>query len=197
MKRLVIATKNIGKFREISSFLNGIYERFFSLNDFKENIEVVEDRDHYSENAIKKARKIGDRFEIDTLSDDSGLEVEALEGRPGIFSSRYGSNDEERVARLLGELEGVPWEKRKAVFKAFLALYLPEKERGYIFYGCLSGYIGFEKHGVGGFGYDPVFFVPELNRYLAEISTEEKNTISHRGRALQSMKRFLVSGQLY
>jgi len=190
MRSVIIATENIGKFREIKALLENEFDEFYSLRDFDEQVTVDEDSELYAENAMKKARKIGDRFGIPTIADDSGLEVEALGGRPGVRSSRYGKNDEERIARLLGELKGIPWEQRGAVFKAYLAFYLPEKDRRYVFYGELRGTIGLEKHGQHGFGFDPVFYISELDKYLAEISMEEKNRLSHRGRAIQAFINF-------
>lgn len=197
MKNLIIATENAGKFIEISTLLNHEFDRIYSLSSFNDPVEVVEDGESYSENAMKKARKVGDRYCMCTLADDSGLEVEALGNGPGLWSSRYGENDDARIARLLKELEGVPWEKRRAVFKAYLALYLPQKEREYLFYGQLEGIILFERCGTGGFGYDPVFYVPELDKCLADVSPEEKNRISHRGRAIQSLMTFLGTTDLF
>ncbi len=191
MKNLIIATTNKGKFSELKPLLTGHFQRIYSLLDFQETIDVVEDSPYYATNAMKKARKIGEHFGMPALADDSGLEVAALDERPGIYSSRYGQNDEERIERLLRELNGIPWDRRQAKFKAYVALYLPEKDRCYIFYGQLKGFIGFEKHGVGGFGYDPVFYSPELGKYLAEISTDEKNRVSHRGRAIALLKKFI------
>lgn len=186
MKSLVIATENTGKFREIAALLKNEFDSLLSLADFPEKITIDEDSDLYVENAMKKARKIGDRFGLHTLADDSGLEVKALGGRPGVRSSRYGETDDDRIFRLLSELRGIPWEEREAVFKAYLAFYMPERERCYVFYGELRGVIGFEKHGLKGFGFDPVFYVPELEKYLAELPVDEKNSLSHRGRAIQS-----------
>jgi XTP/dITP diphosphohydrolase len=191
MSQVIIATENMGKLREIRDLLAHEFDAFHSLRDFEEKVSIEEDSPLYVENAIKKARKIGDRFCLPTIADDSGLEVEALGGRPGALSSRYGQNDGERIERLLNELDGVPWERRRAVFKAYIVLYLPEKEREHLFYGHLSGFIGFVKRGDKGFGYDPVFYVPELDRYLAELTVEEKNLLSHRGRALHALKTFL------
>jgi XTP/dITP diphosphohydrolase len=190
MRSVIIATANIGKFKEIKALLENEFDKFYSLKDFDEQVSVNEDSDLYAENAMKKARKIGDRFGIHTMADDSGLEVKALGGRPGVRSSRYGENDDERVARLLGELKGVPWGQREAVFKAYLAFYLPERDRCYVFYGELRGIIGLERHGQGGFGFDPVFYVPELEKYLAELDMEEKNRLSHRGKAIQAFRAF-------
>ena len=191
MKNLIIATTNRGKFAELKPLLAGHFKEIYSLADFPETLEVAEDSPHYSENAMKKARKVGGHFGMPALADDSGLEVAALNGRPGIHSSRYGENDDERVARLLRELDGIPWDDRKAKFKAYVALYLPEKDRCYVFYGELSGFIGFERRGSNGFGYDPVFYSPDLGKYLAEITTEEKNRLSHRGRAIALLKKFV------
>ena len=191
MKNIIIATTNRGKFEEIRHLISGHFEEIHSLLDFDDAMVVDEDSPHYAENAMKKARKVGDHFGIPALADDSGLEVEALDGRPGIHSSRYGKNDEDRIRRLLRELDGVPRERRRATFKAYVALYHPVKDRCYVFYGELKGYIGLEEHGSGGFGYDPVFYSPELGKYLAELSTEEKNALSHRGRAIANLKRFI------
>lgn len=190
MRSIIIATENMGKFREITALLRDEFEKFYSLRDFDEKIPIDEDSDFYIENAMKKARKIGDRFGMHAIADDSGLEVKALGGRPGVRSSRYGKNDDERIARLLSELDGVPREEREAVFKAYLAFYMPERERCYVFYGELRGIIGLEKHGQSGFGFDPIFYVPELDKYLAELPMEEKNWLSHRGKAIQAFKDF-------
>jgi len=191
MKEIIIATENTGKLEEIKSLLGDTFDKFYCLKDFEEKISIDEDSPLYVANALKKARKVGDRFGIPTLADDSGLEVEALQGRPGVYSSRYGKNDDERIARLLAELKDVPWKQRMAAFKAYLVFYMPEQERCYLFYGELRGYIGFEKHGVKGFGYDPLFYVPECNQYLAEMEMGEKNALSHRGKALLALKDFL------
>ena len=194
MRSLIIATGNKGKFLEIGDFLAGDFDRFYSLSDFDEKVEVEEDSPLYTENVIKKARKIGDRFGMAALADDSGLEVDALGGRPGVYSARYGANDEERIDRLLSELKGVEEEQRGAVFKAYLAFYLPEREVSYVFYGALQGFITRERRGAHGFGYDPVFYVPEFKKTMAELTLEEKNRLSHRGKALLSFKHFLNVG---
>jgi XTP/dITP diphosphohydrolase len=191
MKEVVVATENQGKLEEIRSLLGDTFDRYYCLKDFPEKIFIDEDSLLYVANAMKKARKAGDRFGLYTLADDSGLEVEALQGRPGVFSSRYGKDDNERVSRLLAELEGIPWERRKATFKAYVVLYMPAQERCYVFYGHLDGYIGLERHGEGGFGYDPIFYEPQLKQYLAELTTEAKNAVSHRGKAIFALKAFL------
>jgi len=191
MKDVIIATENTDKFEEIRSLLGNTFERYHSLKDFREKVVVDEDQPSYVANALKKARKVGDRFGIATLSDDSGLEVEALQGRPGVYSSRYGKDDNDRLTKLLSELQGIPFEQRRAIFKSYVVLYMPEQERCYVFYGALKGYIGFERHGTGGFGYDPVFYVPQLKKYIAELSITEKNALSHRGKAVLALKNFL------
>jgi XTP/dITP diphosphohydrolase len=191
MKDVIIATENAGKLDEIKSLLGNTFERYYCLKDLPDKVIVDEDQPSYVANALKKARKVGDRYSIATLSDDSGLEVEALQGRPGVYSSRYGKNDDERLTRLLGELTGVPFEQRRAVFKSYVVLYMPEQERCYVFYGELKGYIGFERHGTGGFGYDPVFYEPHLKKYIAELGITEKNALSHRGKAILALKNFL------
>src|SRR5512145_656349 len=138
MRDIIIATENVGKFEEITSLLGSTFERYCNLRDFPEKIVINEDQPHYVANALKKARKVGDRFNMITLADDSGLEVEALQGRPGVYSSRYGKDDNERLTKLLGELQGVPFEERKAVFKSYVVLYMPVQERCYVFYGDLK-----------------------------------------------------------
>jgi XTP/dITP diphosphohydrolase len=188
---IVVATANKGKLKEIREYLAGTFTTFFSLADFDEKVEVDEDQPTYYENAWKKARKVGNRFGIATLADDSGLEVEALQGRPGVESARYGANDQERVDRLLRELAGVPTEGRTALFRAYLVYYLPHVGQTFMFYGSLRGYIGVARRGEQGFGYDPVFMLPESGKALSELSLEEKNSISHRGQALARFKKFL------
>jgi XTP/dITP diphosphohydrolase len=192
LREIIIATANEGKFREIRKDLSGLFDKFYSLADLPEQISVEEDAGSYAGNAWKKARKISTAFDIGTLADDSGLEVEALGGRPGIYSSRYGATDAERIERLLREMKDVPWEKRKAAFRAYLVFFMPDSERGYIFYGSLEGYIAREMSGGGGFGFDPVFYLPGRNLCLAELSLDEKNSISHRGKALKTFRGFMT-----
>ncbi len=191
MKEIIIATANQGKFREIREELSGIFDRFYSLADLPEKVTVEEDAGTYAGNAWKKARMIGSRFDLPTLADDSGLEVEALGGRPGVYSSRYGKTDEERIERLLEEMHGIDWERRKASFRAYLVYYMTGLGRGYIFYGGLRGYIAEERRGMGGFGFDPVFYLSEKGRCLAELTMEEKNAVSHRGKALRAFRSFM------
>ena len=196
MRDLIIATTNMGKFAEIGEQLAGCFGRLYSLLDFSDRNSVAEDQESYAENALKKARKFGDQLGMDTLADDSGLEVDALQGRPGIYSARYGKDDAGRIERLLGEMQGIADGQRGAIFKAYLAFYMPKEDRGYLFYGSVRGSIGHKRCGQGGFGFDPVFYVPELGKYMAELTVEEKNRVSHRGKALAAFKHFLKMGLL-
>ncbi len=193
IKTIIVATRNEGKMNEFRQALKDLFEKIYFLPELPFFDDLKEDETSYVSNAMKKARKVGERFGIPSIADDSGLEVDFLGGRPGVTSSRYGKNDEERIGRLLTELEGLPWDERTAKFRAYLALYLPEPERYYVFYGDLKGIIGFEKRGEYGFGFDPVFFVPSIGKYLSELDTHEKNRISHRGKALMALKEFLRS----
>lgn len=193
IKEVLIATHNPGKFVEFKEELKDAFDTIYSLSDFGLSVDFEEGEVSYAQNAMVKSRKAGDLLGIPTIADDSGLEVEFLGGRPGLLSKRYGMNDSERIDRLLKELSGVPWEKRRAKFKAYLSFYIPDKEQYQIFYGELEGIIGFERREGYGFGYDPIFFVPSLNLYLSELEPAEKNKLSHRGKALRILKSYLWS----
>jgi XTP/dITP diphosphohydrolase len=194
IKEIVIATTNQGKVKELAELLDGVFEKIGSLNDYDVFPNIVEDGKTFGENALKKARAIAIFTKKTTLADDSGLEVEALEGRPGIFSSRYaGENagDKENIKKLLEELKGIT--DRKARFVCSLALVFPDAQE-IIVEGTCDGIILDEPRGQGGFGYDPVFFLPELNKTMAELQRQEKNLISHRGRAVKALIMY-VSGR--
>lgn len=189
MRNIVIATKNRGKLKEFKEMLSDIPVNILSLCDFPD-IEVEENGKTFDENALIKAKKVVQLTGTAALSDDSGLEVEALEGRPGVHTARFAgpfASDRENIEKLLNELKGVPAEKRKARFVCCLCFVLPDG-RIIIEHGYLEGFITFEPRGTMGFGYDPVFFVPELGKTLAEATLEEKNAVSHRARAMQKMK---------
>ncbi|MDN5331754.1 MAG: XTP/dITP diphosphohydrolase [Tepidanaerobacteraceae bacterium] len=193
MPNLVIATKNQGKLKEFKAMLSDIPLNVLSLGDFQE-IEVDENGKTFEENALIKAKKVVQMTGDAVLSDDSGLEVEVLGGRPGVHTARYagpGASDHENIEKLLKELEGVPPEKRKARFVCCLCLALPDG-RIFVEHGYLEGFITFEPKGTMGFGYDPVFFVPELGKTLSEATPQEKNAVSHRARAMQKMKKHLL-----
>jgi XTP/dITP diphosphohydrolase len=192
-QEVVIATRNPGKFREIKAILSSLPLKFLSLEDFPDIPDVVEDGATFAENAGKKARTIADFTDRPAIADDSGLAVDALQGRPGVFSSRYaGENatDRERYQKLLEEMASIPEGQRQARFVCTVAVALP-RGRMEVVEGECRGRITFAPRGKGGFGYDPIFFVPEFDKTMAELDPEEKNRISHRARALEKLKALL------
>ena len=184
--KIVVATTNRHKVWEIYLVLKDLKIDLVSLETLSNISLPVEDQHSFKGNALKKARAVAKQTGMAVLADDSGLEVDALSGRPGIYSARYaGENatDEENNQRLLKELTGVPHKKRRAHYTCVIALILPSGEEK-TFRGRCDGIITTEKRGVGGFGYDPLFYLPRFKKTMAEISVERKNKISHRGRAL-------------
>jgi XTP/dITP diphosphohydrolase len=187
---VVIASKNPGKIREIREALDLAGLNLLTFEDLGDWEEPEETGSTFQENAIIKATALGDMFGRAAMADDSGLEVDHLGGRPGIHSSRYAGpqGDADRnIARLLGELEGVPRDRRTARFVCVIALALPGGEVK-LARGECEGTILEERRGEGGFGYDPVFQPVGFDRSMAELSLEEKNAISHRGKALRAMR---------
>jgi len=173
--------------------LEGMGVEILSLYDYPEFPGIEEDGTSFFENALKKARSVSLHTSETVIADDSGLEVEVLGGRPGVHSARYAgvsATDEENNEILLKELHGIPLKKRKAAFKCILVLY---KSNGTYqsFGGTLEGLIGREPKGREGFGYDPVFVVPEYGCTVAELSSDIKNTISHRAKALKKLRNSL------
>jgi XTP/dITP diphosphohydrolase len=190
---VVIATRNPGKFREIKAILSSLPLKFLSLEDFSDLPEMVEDGVTFAENAGKKARTIADLTGRPTIADDSGLAVDALQGRPGVFSSRYAgekATDQERYQKLLKEMTAIPEGQRQAKFVCAMAVALPGGQMEVVEGEC-RGHITFAPRGNHGFGYDPIFFVPEFGRTMAELEPQEKNRISHRARALEKLKSLL------
>lgn len=193
MKELVVATANRGKLRELEQLLDGTVTRLFSPADFPVFPEVVEDGETFAENAVKKARSAALATGKPVIADDSGLVVDELGGRPGVRSARFAgerASDAENNAKLLRELAGVPAERRTAAFCCVIALCLPGGEC-LTFEGRLEGVILDEPRGTGGFGYDPLFLVPDYGQTLAELPLVIKNTISHRGKAFARLKEYL------
>lgn len=187
IEEIVLATGNKGKIREFTGLLEGAFGKIVSLNDLESPPEVIEDGKTFKENALKKARAIAVYSGIPALADDSGLEVEALGGRPGVYSARYageGATDRDNINKLLLEFRGV--ENSKARFVCVLALVTPEGKE-IIAEGSCEGVILTEPRGKGGFGYDPVFYLPEFGKTMAEIPPTLKNRISHRARAAGSL----------
>jgi len=194
MKELVVATGNKGKLVEVAEILKGCVERILSPADFPGGLpEVEEDGATFEENALKKARSAALATGKPVIADDSGLCVDALGGAPGVISARYsgeGATDAKNNAKLLADLAGVPVGRRTGAFHCVIALCLPDGTC-HTFDGALPGVILEEERGSGGFGYDPLFLVPEFGQTFAELELEKKNAISHRGRALELLKEHL------
>jgi XTP/dITP diphosphohydrolase len=188
-KQIVLATRNQGKVREFNRLFADLGWEAVSLDAFSDAPEVVEDGETFEANALKKATTISAYLGVAAVGDDSGLEVDALEGRPGVYSARYAgetATDEENWRKLLKELSGVPLEKRTARFRCVLALVEPGREP-IVASGHCEGVIVHEPAGTNGFGYDPVFFLPQQMRTMAQLTAEEKNRISHRSMALRRL----------
>ena len=185
---LVIATRNKGKTLEIKALLKGFPVEIKNLDDFGPIPHLEEDGDTFDENAYKKASFAARILGLPALADDSGLTVEALDGAPGIHSARYaGENatDEQRYLQLLGEMEGKS--NRKAAFECVISIAVPTGP-ALTYEARCEGLITTEPAGSNGFGYDPVFFYPPYNKTFAQITREEKNSISHRGKALAELR---------
>ncbi len=186
---IILATNNKSKVKEISEMMSGSDITFVSLADAGINVEVEETGTTFEENALLKAREICKLSGKPTISDDSGLEIDALDGAPGIYSSRFMGEDTSYDIKnnaLIEKLENVADPDRTARFRCCMALVLPDG-REFITEGAMEGIIAREPKGINGFGYDPILFIPEYNRTSAELSSEEKNNISHRGEALRKM----------
>ena len=193
MKEIVLATRNRHKGEELASLLGDAGIRIRTLAEFPSAPEVEEDGETCEANAIKKAAEIARATGVTAVADDTGLEVDALDGRPGPFAARYageGATYEDNCRKLLRELEGVAPERRTARFLTVAAIASPGGEVQTT-RGILEGAITDVSRGERGFGYDPVFYVPELGKTLAEMTPEEKNRISHRAKAFMQMKGLL------
>ena len=193
MLEVVLATRNRGKIREIEIFLKDENIRVLSLNDFPEATEVDEEGETFRDNALRKARYAARLTQKLAVADDSGLEVDALDGDPGVFSARFAgekATDDEKNDKLLHALKEVAPEKRGASFRCVLALVEPSGEHTVIEEAC-RGVILSEKRGRRGFGYDPLFFYPPYDRTFAELTGAEKNRVSHRGKALRKLREVL------
>jgi len=193
MKKIVIASKNEGKTKEIKNFLHGIDAEFLTMNDFPDLPDIAEDGRTFEENAMKKAKIVFEHTKLTTLADDSGLEVNYLSGEPGIHSARFaGDNatDRQNNEKLLGLLKDLPMEDRKARFKCVIVLY-NSLYNNLVFEGKCSGYIIDEPKGDLGFGYDPLFVPEGYTKTFGELDLVTKNKISHRGKALFSLRNYL------
>ena len=187
--KLLLATNNEGKVLEYKSLLQGIPFELVTLAEVRVDTVVDEVGESMEENARLKATTLAAQSKLLALADDSGLEVDALGGEPGILSARYageGASDRDRVDYLLARLDGVPLEKRTACFKCVIAIATPDGRVG-LCSGQCRGVITSEYRGEQGFGYDPIFYLPELGKTMAELSLEIKNEVSHRGQAARKV----------
>lgn len=194
MKKYILASKNKHKAEEIKEILGEGFEIITQTDAGAGDIEVIEDGATFEENAAKKAEQIMHALNLPVIADDSGLCVDYLNGAPGVHTARFaGENatDEENISKLLSALDGVPSEERGAKFVCVIALAEPGKETRF-FRGESKGKIAEEKHGNGGFGYDPIFYKEEFGATMAELSAEEKNRISHRGAALRAFRDAII-----
>jgi XTP/dITP diphosphohydrolase len=189
-RKLILATRNKGKLKEIQVLLSDLDIDIMSLDEAENAPHVVEDGKTFMENAFKKAKVIAEATGIMALADDSGLEVDALDGAPGVYSARYSGEDASDASnneKLLADLEGVSSEKRSAHFSCVIIVYHPSGRWISTEAEC-EGEITTNPSGDQGFGYDPVFYIPSIKRTMAQLSPEEKNSLSHRGKALEKLK---------
>ncbi|WP_216828850.1 XTP/dITP diphosphatase [Alkalihalobacterium elongatum] len=190
MKEIIVATKNKGKVKEFEAILGQLGYKVSSLFDYPEIPEVEETGTTFAENATLKARTIAKLFGKPVIADDSGLIVDALDGRPGVYSARYAGenkNDAENINKVLAEMREVPDQKRTARFHCTIALAYPDG-RTECFEGNCEGKITEKPVGENGFGYDPIMYIKEKQKTMAQLTSEEKNAISHRAKALQHLK---------
>jgi XTP/dITP diphosphohydrolase len=190
---VIVATRNKGKIREIRDALKGLNLRIYGLSDFPDVPEIEEDGHSFTENALKKARFYAKYFGKVTLADDSGLEVDSLKGLPGVYSARYAgerASSRENNQKLLREIQGVPISKRGARFRCIIAMKSPEGREA-LADGSCRGKIGLKEKGKKGFGYDPLFILAKNGKTMAELSLEEKNRVSHRGKALRKIRKII------
>tara|TARA_Y100000817_G_scaffold70772_1_gene54032 strand:- start:126 stop:749 length:624 start_codon:yes stop_codon:yes gene_type:complete len=186
--KLVIATHNEDKLKEIQTYFESFSFNAISLNKFPQIGEIVEDGQTLLDNALIKAREVFDKTGLPTISDDTGLEVDALNGKPGVFSARYAGEEctyLDNVKKLLKNMKKIPIPNRTAQFKTVMVF--KDKNQELIVEGVVKGLISRELKGDQGFGYDPIFFVPDLGKTFGELSAIEKNKISHRGNALRNL----------
>jgi len=194
-RQVILATHNKHKVEELSALLAPLKIRVFSAADFPELPDVIEDGSTFEENAIKKAKEVAQFTGISAIADDSGLCVDALNGEPGIFSARYAGehgNDQANNQKLLERMSDIPDDQRTAHFISVIA-FANTDGSVHTFNGTCKGKILREARGSNGFGYDPLFYIPELGMTMAELSSQEKNRVSHRARAYQRFLQWLKS----
>ncbi|MFC0469461.1 XTP/dITP diphosphatase [Halalkalibacter kiskunsagensis] len=189
MKELVIATQNKGKIAEFKQILEKKGLIVKSLLDYPDIPDIIEDGTTFSENATKKAETLAKYLNSSVIADDSGLVIDAIDGRPGVYSARYAGetkSDSANIEKVLRELVDVPSEDRTGRFVCVIAVARPN-EQTLIFEGSCEGTIATEPRGSNGFGYDPIFYIPELEKTMAQLTSEEKNVRSHRANALKNL----------
>ena len=201
--RLIFATGNQNKMREIREILGHDKLEIFSMKELGLHSDADENGSTFAENAMIKAKDVFEKLDQKSntivMADDSGLEIDALNGEPGIYSARYMGEDTSyhiKNAELVRRLTGIPDEKRTARFRCAIAAVLPDGSE-LVTEGTIEGKIGYEERGSNGFGYDPIFYLPDMSCSTAELSPEDKNAISHRGNALRAMKEKLLSLGVY
>ena len=193
MKKIIIATGNKGKAKEFETLFSPLGYKVLTLHDLEGATDVEETGTTFEENAVLKAEALCEQFNTMVIADDSGLMIDALDGRPGVYSARYAGeqkNDDANIDKVLEELKDVPEENRTARFYCALAVAVPGEETMTVS-GTVEGRIANGRQGENGFGYDPVFYVPDLGKMMAELKPEEKNAISHRANALKKLKELL------
>lgn len=193
MLQLLLATHNQAKVKEYRELLAGLPYRLVTLAEVGITIKAPETGARFEENAVAKARTYRTLASLPTLAEDSGLEVDALGGEPGVYSARYagdGAGDADRIRFLLERMKGIPWKARTACFRCVIALAWSRGQLD-VFSGECKGVIALEPRGQFGFGYDPVFYLPEFGKTMAELPLETKNRISHRAMAFGKARQFL------
>lgn len=192
--KLLFASNNQGKVREVKDILKDLGVEVVTPDEvFDGPRDVEETGDTFEANAFLKAKAMGDESGLLTIADDSGLIVDALHGEPGVYSARYESTDEKRVAKILKNMQGIAEKQRTARFVSVMCVYDPKALECHYCRGVVEGTITHKTMGNDGFGYDPIFFSTDLQKTFAQASMAEKNTISHRKRALEQAKNYLVN----
>jgi len=192
--QIVLATHNKDKFKELYSCLKSLNIELLSLEKFPKIKEIIEDGKTLKANALIKARTVYELTSLPAIADDTGLEVDALNGRPGIYTARYAGENcsySDNVNKMLTEMKNVPMKNRTAIFRTVMAYV--DKNMELTSEGFVKGMIFDKIKGLGGFGYDPIFYVLEKNKTFAEMNIEEKNLVSHRSRAIIALKTDLIS----
>jgi len=190
MKKMIFATKNKGKILEFAQMMEKHEIEVLSLLDINYEDEIEENGETFEENALIKAREIASQYQTTVIADDSGLSIDVLNGAPGVYSARYAGevrSDKANIDKVLEELKGIPDDERTARFVCILAI-VDETGKEVVVSGTCEGKIWHEKRGSEGFGYDPIFYLPQLGKTMAELSKDEKNALSHRGKAFKKFE---------